>query len=70
MLSSYSRSLVLTDIFPVAAVAATVGLRWPLCTNRTKKVVNLSILSSCISTGHFSVFKTTAHVAILISSLL
>jgi hypothetical protein len=33
------RPVVLTDIFPVAAIAATVGLRWPLCINQTKKAV-------------------------------
>jgi hypothetical protein len=31
--------VVLKYIFPVAAVAATVGLRWPLCINHTKKAV-------------------------------
>jgi hypothetical protein len=31
--------MVFTDIFPVAAVAATVGLWWPLCINHTKKAV-------------------------------
>jgi hypothetical protein len=34
-----SRPVVLTDIFPVAALAATVGFRWPLCINHTKKAV-------------------------------
>jgi hypothetical protein len=36
---SFSRAVVLTDIFPVAAFAATVGFRWPLCINHTKKAV-------------------------------
>jgi hypothetical protein len=31
-----SRAVVLADIIPVAAVAATVGLRWQLCINHTK----------------------------------
>jgi ABC-type uncharacterized transport system permease subunit len=35
----YSIPVVLTDIFPVAALAATVGFRWPLCINHTKKAV-------------------------------
>jgi hypothetical protein len=35
----YSRPVVLTYIFPVAALVATVGFRWPLCTNQTKKAV-------------------------------
>jgi hypothetical protein len=34
-----SRTVVLTDIFPVAALAATVGFRWPLCLNHTKTAV-------------------------------
>jgi hypothetical protein len=33
------RAVVLTDIFPVAALAASVGFRWPLCINHTKKAV-------------------------------
>jgi hypothetical protein len=37
-----TRSVVLTDIFPVAAVVATVGLRWPLCINNTKKAVKFN----------------------------
>jgi hypothetical protein len=31
--------VVLTDIIPVAALAATVGVQWPLCINHTKKAV-------------------------------
>jgi hypothetical protein len=34
-----SRAVVLTDISYVSAVAATVGFRWPLYINRTKKAV-------------------------------
>jgi hypothetical protein len=34
-----SRAVVLTYIFPVAALAATVGFRWLLCINHTKKAV-------------------------------
>jgi hypothetical protein len=37
----WSRPVVLKYIFPVAAVAVTVGLRWPLCINHTKKAVKL-----------------------------
>jgi hypothetical protein len=33
-------AVLLTDIFSVAAVAATVGLWWLLCINHTKKAVN------------------------------
>jgi hypothetical protein len=38
-ISAYSRAVVLTDIFAVAAFAATVGFRWPLFINHTKKAV-------------------------------
>jgi hypothetical protein len=54
-----SKSVVLTDIFPVTAVAATVGFRWPLCINHTKKAVKFKYfqaVSVLFSTRHFSVF--------------
>jgi hypothetical protein len=35
------RPVVLADIFPVAALAVTVGFRWPLCMNHTKKAVKV-----------------------------
>jgi hypothetical protein len=35
----YSRTVVLTDMFPVAALAANVGFRWPLYINHTNKSV-------------------------------
>jgi hypothetical protein len=54
--------VVLTDIFPVAAVAATVGLRWPLCINHAKKAVNLSIPSSCISTFLIWAFQRVLNI--------
>jgi hypothetical protein len=36
---SVFRPVVLTDILPVAVLAAIVGFRWPLCINHTKKAV-------------------------------
>jgi hypothetical protein len=51
--------VVLKDIFPVAAVAATVGLRWPLCINHTKKAVKLKYtfkLHQCFSYLGISAF--------------
>jgi hypothetical protein len=69
----HSRAMVLTDIFPVAAVVATVGLRWPLCTNHTKKAVTFKYTFKLYQ--YFSHLGISAcfkhrHVAILIFSLL
>jgi hypothetical protein len=41
---AFSRQVVLTDIFPVAALAATVGFRRPLCINHTKKAVKFKYI--------------------------
>jgi hypothetical protein len=54
--NSKSRAVLLTDIFSVAAVAATVGLRWPLCINHTKKAVKFKYT--------FKVYQYFSHLGI------
>jgi hypothetical protein len=71
--AGYSKAVVLTDIFPVAADAATVGLKWPLCVNHTKKAVKFKYTFKLYQ--HFSHLGIKAcfkhrHVKILIFSLL
>jgi hypothetical protein len=69
----YAKPVVLTNIFPVAAVAVTVGLRWPLYINHTKKAVKFKFTFKLYQ--YFSHLGISAcfkhrHVAILIFSLL
>jgi hypothetical protein len=54
--------VVLKDIFPVAAVAAAVGFRWPLWINHTKKAVKFKYLSSCISTFLIWAFQRVLNI--------
>jgi hypothetical protein len=63
----------LSDIFPVAAVAATIGLQWPLCINHTKKAVKFKYtfkLYQYFSHLGISTCFKHRHVTILIFSLL
>jgi hypothetical protein len=52
--------VVLTDIFPVAALAASVGFRWPLCIKHTKKAVKFKYTFKLYQ--YFQVFQGVLNI--------